>query len=140
MTDAEFLAAFESCTLPFAQWNHRAHVRVTFATLQRHGLDAGIDRLRECIKRYNAANDVPDGPLHGYNETTTVASARIIHAVMTAYADTHPAPDSSSFCDVHPQLMSKHFLRLFYSPGQRILPEAKTTFVAPDLAPLPVAS
>ncbi len=30
MTDDEFLAAFEDCTLPFEQWHHRAHVRVAF--------------------------------------------------------------------------------------------------------------
>jgi hypothetical protein len=31
MTDDEFLAAFEDCTLPFEQWHHRAHVRIAFA-------------------------------------------------------------------------------------------------------------
>jgi hypothetical protein len=38
---------------------------------------------------------------------------------------------------MHPQLMSKHVLRLFYSPAGRMHPEAKATFIEPDLAPLP---
>jgi hypothetical protein len=33
--------------------------------------------------------------------------------------------------------MTKHALRLFYSPNRRTHPLAKTAFVAPDLAPLP---
>jgi hypothetical protein len=38
---------------------------------------------------------------------------------------------------MHPQLMSNYVLRFFYSPQRIMLPIAKTTFVEPDLAPLP---
>ena len=61
----------------------------------------------------------------------------IIAATMQAYAATHSVGDADSFCDTHPQLMTKHVLRLFYSPQQRMHPEAKTRFIEPDLAPLP---
>ena len=33
--------------------------------------------------------------------------------------------------------MTRHALRLFYSPQQRMHPRAKTEFVEPDLTPLP---
>jgi hypothetical protein len=33
--------------------------------------------------------------------------------------------------------MTRHALRLFYSPQQRMHPLAKQQFVEPDLAPLP---
>ena len=36
MSDDEFLAQFENCTLPFDQWTHRAHVRVAYLYLRRH--------------------------------------------------------------------------------------------------------
>lgn len=137
MTDNEFIEAFEACTLPFDAWTHRAHVRVVYIYLDRHGLEGGIERVRAGIKAYNAANGVPEGPLMGYNETTTVAFAHIVYAVMRAYEETHPVDGGEAFCDMHPQLMSKHVLRLFYSPQQRVLPEAKAVFVQPDLAPLP---
>jgi len=137
MTDNEFIEAFEACTLPFDQWTHRAHVRVAYVYLDRYGLEAGIDRMRVGIKAYNAANSVPEGPLVGYNETTTVAFAHIVYAVMRAYAQSHPVDGSEAFCDMHPQLMSSRVLRLFYSPQRRGLPEAKAVFVEPDLAPLP---
>jgi hypothetical protein len=33
--------------------------------------------------------------------------------------------------------MTRHVLRLFYSPQRRMDPRAKTEFVEPDLVPLP---
>lgn len=136
--DQRLLEQFEDLTLPFEEWTHRAHVRVAYLLLEQHGLAEGTRRLRDGIQAYNAANKVPEGPLMGYNETTTVAFARIVHAVSRAYAQSHPVAGSEAFCDMHPQLLSKHILRLFYSPERRILPEAKHTFVEPDLAPLPI--
>ncbi len=56
---------------------------------------------------------------------------------MSAYGQTFPTPDAESFCDTHPQLQTRHVLRLFYSPERRMHPLAKTQFVEPDLAPLP---
>lgn len=138
MTDAAFVDLFERRALPFAEWTHRAHLRVAFVYLRQYGLDDGIDRLRSGIKAYNAANNVPETPLRGYNETTTVAFARIVYAVMRAYEAELPAADGEAFCDLHPQLLSKHILRLFYSPQRRLDPAAKTTFLEPDLAPLPI--
>jgi hypothetical protein len=137
MDDRELLSQFEECRLPFEQWTHRTHVKVAFLYLREHPFEAALDRMRQGIKAYNAANKVPEGPLQGYNETTTTAFMHLIHATMQAYGDTFPTPDADSFCDTHPQLLSKHVLRLFYSPQRRVLPEAKSRFIEPDLTPLP---
>ena len=135
--DASFLRRFEDCTLPFAEWTHRAHVRVAYIYLCQEPFDAALERMRTGVRRYNAANNVPEGPTSGYNETTTVAFFHLIAAVRSAYANTHPVDSSDAFCDMHPQLMTKHALRLFYSPQRRTDPRAKTEFVEPDLSPLP---
>ncbi len=137
MDDATLIRRFEDRTLPFDQWTHRCHVKVAWIYLSRHGLDEAIVRMRAGVKAYNAANDVPEGPLTGYDETTTVAFMHIVHATMEAYGASHPVSGADAFCDTHPQLMTKHVLRLFYSPAQRIRPEAKTTFVPPDLTAFP---
>jgi len=112
-------------------------VKVAFLYIRQHGIDGAISRLRTGIRAYNAKNNVPDSPTSGYNETTTCAFARIIAAVRSAYDQTFPTPTADEFCDAHPQLMSRHILRLFYSPQQRMHPEAKHRFIEPDLAPLP---
>ncbi len=96
-----------------------------------------MEYVRRTIKAYNAAHHVPETPTRGYNETTTQAFVRLVAATMQAYGGVMPTPDADTFCDTHPQLLQKHVLRLFYSPQQRMRPDAKFCFVEPDLAPLP---
>ncbi|MCP3904941.1 MAG: hypothetical protein GY715_15050 [Planctomycetes bacterium] len=138
MDDATLLEQFENQTLPFDQWTHRTHVKVAYLYVTQFPLEEAIDRMRRGIKAYNAANDVPEGPQVGYDETTTVAFAHLVDAVNRAYASTFPTDSADSFCDTHPQLLSRHVLRFFYTPQQRIHPDAKTKYVEPDMAPLPV--
>jgi hypothetical protein len=137
MTDDEHLRAFEDLTLPFEQWTHRAHVKVAYVYLSGHSFDEALARMRSGVKAYNARHGVPESETSGYNETTTRAFLHLIAATMRAYARTHPAAGADAFCDIHPQLMTRHALRLFYSPQRRMDPRAKTEFLEPDLAPLP---
>ncbi len=135
--DQEFLQQFERCTLPFTEWNHRAHVKVAYLYLTGHPLEEAIDHIRRGIKRYNAANNVPEGPESGYNETTTVAFMRLVHATIEAYGAVFPVRTADEFCTTHPHLLQKSILRLFYSPARRMHADAKETFVEPDLTRLP---
>jgi hypothetical protein len=136
--DDQFLEAFESQSLPFDQWTHRAHVKVAFTYLRRHSFDRALEKMRAGVQAYNAHHHVPESPTSGYNETTTRAFLHLIAAMLDSYGQTHPTPDADTFCDTHPQLMTRHALRLFYSPQQRMHPLAKTQFIPPDLAPLPL--
>ena len=54
VTDDEFLSAFETHTLPFAEWTHRAHVKVAFLYLRDLPLDAALDKVPPGIRAYNA--------------------------------------------------------------------------------------
>jgi hypothetical protein len=137
VNDDALVQAFEERTLPLAQWNHRAHVRVAFTYLRRHAFDEALRLMRDGVKGFNARHNVPDSPTSGYNETTTVAFMTIIAATMQSYSKAFPTPDGESFCNNHPHLLHKQVLRLFYSPERRMLPEAKEHFVEPDLIPLP---
>ncbi len=137
LSDADLLAQFEALSLPFDRWTHRAHVRVAYLYLSRHPFEEAAARLSKNIRAYNAHNIVPEGPTSGYNETTTRAFAHLIAATMHAYGTAFPTADSEAFCDTHPQLMTRHVLRFFYSPERRMDPRAKSSFVEPDLAPLP---
>lgn len=137
MNDSDLIRQFEDCSFPFEQWHHKAHVRVAFLYLRDHSLEDAVARMRDGIQAYNTAHDVPKGPGQGYDETTTCALMQLIHVTMDAYGEMLPVASSQEFCDSHPQLMTKHVLRLFYSPQRRLDPDAKTTFLSPDLAPLP---
>jgi hypothetical protein len=137
VTDDELLILFEDCSLPLEQWTHRAHVKVAFLYLRDHAFERAVEKMRAGLKAYIGVHDVPIGTTMGYNETTTVAFLHLVAAMMSAYGELFPTPDADTFCDAHPQLMSKHVLRLFYSPERRGLPTAKTQFIEPDLTPLP---
>lgn len=137
MTDDELLRQFEDAILPADLWTHRAHVRVAFLYVRAYPFDDAVERMRIGIKRYAKARNVPEGPTSGYNETTTVAFMHLVAATVQAYGDAMPTPDAETFCETHPQLLTQHVLRFFYSPERRSHPDAKTTFVEPDLAPLP---
>jgi hypothetical protein len=125
MTDDELLTAFESLTLPLDEMSHAAHVRIAYTLLRGHSFDEALARIRTGLQRFGAHHNVPDSPTSGYNETTTRGFLHLIAATMAAYANTHPTPDGQSFCDTHPQLMTRHALRLFYTPDRRMHPLAK---------------
>jgi hypothetical protein len=135
--DDELLNAFEQLTLPFAEWTHRAHVRVAFCYLRTHRFEEALAKMRRGVTAYNAHHGVSEAPTSGYNETTTHAFLHLIAATMSAYGEAIPVSTSALFCEAHAQLMTRHALRLFYSPHRRMHPSAKTQFVEPDLAPLP---
>src|SRR6476620_3562253 len=105
--DRDLIRQFESCSLPFEQWTHRAHVRVAYLYLCQHPFEAALEHMRRGVQRYNAANHVPEGPTSGYNETTTHAFLHLILATLNAYSLTHPTPTADAFCDTHPQLMTR---------------------------------
>ncbi len=138
MDDDTFLAQFEACTLSVEQWTHRAHVKVAWLYLRAHSLEDAIDRIRAGIKAYNTANDVPDGPGMGYNETVTHAFMHIVHATMQAYGELFPVKTADEFCDTHPHLLHRSLIRIFYSPdGRPDLAAEKTRFIEPDMCDLP---
>ena len=135
--DETFLRRFEDTSLPFEQWTHRAHIKAAYLYLRRHPLPEATDRMRKGIKTFNSANDVPEGPGMGYNETVTQAFMRLIHVTMVAYDPVFPVETADQFCDTHPHLLQKTILRLFYSPRGRDPEREIDSFVEPDLAPLP---
>src|SRR5215217_4930066 len=110
MDDAEFLRQFEARMLPFAQWTHRAHVKVAYLYLRRHSFAPAVDRIRAGIKAYNAANNVPEGPTSGYNETTTVAFMYLVAATIAAYESAFPTATANHSSDTHPQVITRNGL------------------------------
>jgi hypothetical protein len=134
MTDDALLEQFEAGTFPFDEWRHRTHVKVAYLYARRYGLDVASQKLRDGIRAYNAAQNVPNTPTRGYHETMTQAWLRIIHATIEEYG---PRATADEFVDFHPQLAEKKILRLFYSADVLMSPRAKLEFLEPDLANLP---
>ena len=137
LSDAQLFAAFESQSIPRPQWTHRAHVKIAYLYLTKFPFPDALEKIRIGIQKLNAANKVEESSTSGYNETTTVAFAHLVAATLAAYSPVFPTPTADAFCDTHRHLLSPTILRLYYSPTQRMHPDAKAKFVEPDLAPLP---
>jgi hypothetical protein len=134
VNDDHFVQQFESCSFPFDQWHHRAHVKLAYIYLVRFGFDSASRKLREGIRAYNAANKVPDTPTRGYHETLTMFWLRVIQMSLQEYG---PRATADEFFEFHTQLGEKKIHRLFYSSDLFMTARAKSEFVEPDLTSLP---
>jgi hypothetical protein len=128
MSDDAFVDAFESCTLPFAAWTHRMHVRYAFIALAQAPRAEAMTRVRRGIQRFNAKYDRP-----GYHETMTEAWVRLVDH---ARSHAEPAQSGLAFLAAHPHLQHSSLVRLFYTKERLFSPEAKAGFLPPDLRPL----
>ena len=134
MDDAEHLRCFEDHSLPKEQWNHRAHLKVAYLYLNRFSLSETLERLRSGIQAYNAAQGIQDMPTGGYHETMTQVWLQLVCTTLYQFG---PAETADAFFEAQTQLCDKRTPLLFYSRDRLMSPEAKRSFVPPDLAPLP---
>src|SRR3712207_1988725 len=66
------ISAFESCTLPRAEWTHRAHLTVGLWYLLHHPKEEATALIRESIQKYNHACGIITTRESGYHETITL--------------------------------------------------------------------
>jgi hypothetical protein len=132
MSDDDFLAAFEACTIPKADWTHEAHVRMAWLYLSRLPFPAAVQSARSGISKYNRSLGNPTG----YHDTITVAAVWVIATRMTN-EEAYPA-----FRTRNPDLFGNlmNVLRAYYSESRIKSAVAVTEFVEPDLQPLPPCS
>src|SRR5580704_18785941 len=133
MSDDEFLAAFEECTLRRSQWTHEAHVRMAWLYLTQYPLAESIERARQGIRQLNATFSLfacgSGRNTDGYHDTITVAFIRLIAA-------RHENDESfPSFCERNPDLFDRKLTALlrFYSKELLNSGAAKQCFIEPDL-------
>lgn len=133
-SDDEFMSAFAACTIPHAEWTHRAHLRMAYCMLRRHSYEEALVCVREGIQKLNASHQTPELIDRGYHETVTVAWLRILAASIRQRGALESA---EAFFAEQAHLTQRTLLRLFYSRERMMTWEAKKNFVEPDLLPLP---
>jgi hypothetical protein len=132
--DAQFLRAFEECTLPFVEWKHRAHLKVAYLYLCTMPFADALARTRTNIQRYNGATNTPESLDRGYHETVTVAWLRLVNWTLREHG---AEASADAFLEKHEHLLNRKALRFFYSADHLRSWKAKAEFVEPDLTPLP---
>jgi flavin reductase len=129
--DDEFIATFERGGFGGDAFPHQAHVRMAWLYVTRLGPEAAIDRATEGIRRLAMANGRE--PL--YHDTVTRAW---VYLVADAIANS-PSANFREFMARNPQLLEKQLLLEYYSPDVLSSSQARATWIAPDVAPIPGA-
>jgi hypothetical protein len=78
----DFLAAFESGTLPKERWTHAAHLLTGACYVHRLGQSTAIHHMRTCVRRYNEAVGGKNTATSGYHETITVFWIKVLEALL----------------------------------------------------------
>lgn len=107
MTDAEFLSALQSCTLPQSEFGHQGHVRAAYLFLREADFAAALGKMRGAIRNYSAHLGKPDR----YHETITVAYVALIHQCLQERGD---GGSWQEFARRVPELLQADLLLKFY--------------------------
>lgn len=128
MTDADFVSRFESCTLPPADFPHRAHVRLAWLYLKEAPPLEALTRFVASLQRFAASN----GKASLYHATITWAYLFLIHERMTR----SPAADFEAFAAANPDLLAWNpsVLDAYYRRDTLRSELARKVFVMPDAA------
>jgi hypothetical protein len=129
--DRRFRADFEACTIPPAQFDHQAHVRLAYVHLAESDADTALARMRAALLAFLKHNGVDPSK---YHETMTRAWILAVRHFM----ETSPASASADdFIESNPRLLDSKIMMTHYSAGLLFSPEARAQFVEPDLGPIP---
>jgi hypothetical protein len=134
MNCSQLIAALEECRLALADFDHRTHVQVGFAYLQRHGYAGALAAMARSLRRF-AAHHGKDGL---YHETVTVAFLALIHERMAEdlieLGGRDPKVlDWEGFATRHPDLFARDLLTRYYDKATLATPLAKRCFVLPRI-------
>lgn len=137
LDDAELLRRFEDRSLDHSAWNHAAHLRITYLYVRSLPPAEALEAVRTGIQSFNAANNIEQTETGGYHETLTQTWFRLVLAAARTTPPSTPTADSRAFLRVHPQLLDKKLPLRHYTREMIMSWKARTTFVAPDIHPLP---
>jgi hypothetical protein len=128
MSDLELLERFERGDL--GELPHADHVRLAWMYVRREGPDGAREAMEAGLRRFAAANNVPEK----YHHTITCAWIRL---VAEAARRIPTSPTFVAFAAAHPQLFDRGALAAWYSPELLASERARREWVAPDRQPLP---
>lgn len=127
MSDDDFIARLEACTLPEERFHHADHVRAAWLYLTRFPRVEAIARFSESLRRYTTSLGKPDR----YHETITWAYLLLVNERMHR---SQSIVTWEQFATAHPDLFDwKNSILLRYYNEQTLRSElARSVFVMPD--------
>jgi hypothetical protein len=127
MTEHEWMAEFEKCTLPNGSFHHADHVKMAFLYLQKYPPLEALSRFSSALKRFAAAQGKPDL----YNETITWGFILLIRERMARASSPQSwAEFSASNADL--LRWDNNVLKKYYFPETLSSELARRVFLFPD--------
>jgi hypothetical protein len=129
------VCAFETCVLPPAEWNHRAHLLMALFYLYHHNEAYAVELMRQGIRRYRKhsyllrGEEQPAGG--GYHETITLFYVKVLRRYLTAVPAGTPLENIAR--DVVQDCGSKDFVLNFYTAKRLFSERARLEWIEPDL-------
>ena len=121
---------FESCVVPPAQFDHGAHLAVAALYLSGSPYAEAAGRMREGLRRYTTHNNAQAS----YNETLTLFWLKVVrHFLSRADARRPLAERANALIAAYG---SSQLAFDYYSRALAETPEAKASWVEPDLKPM----
>jgi hypothetical protein len=132
MTDEDFLASFEDCTLPNVSFHHADHVKMAWLYLSRLPALEALQRFSAALLRFATAHGKPER----YHETITWAFLLLIRDRM---ARTGGRQTWAEFAAANGDLLDwkDNVLKRYYRQETLSSELARTTFLFPDRALTP---
>jgi hypothetical protein len=129
MTDDEFIASFEDCSLANESFHHSDHVRMAFLYLRRYPVLEALQRFSTALVRFAAAKGKPEL----YHETVTWAFLLLIRERL---ARTGWQQTWTEFAAGNTDLLSwqDNVLKKYYRGETLSSDLARRTFLFPDKA------
>jgi hypothetical protein len=127
----ELVESFESCAVAPAEFDHGAHLAVALWYLSRLPYADAAGRMRAGLHRYTAYHNAQAN----YNETLTIFWLRLVQRFLNR-ADAPPRPLAPLANELLATFGSSKLAYDYYSRELIQTPEAKTSWVEPDLKPL----
>jgi len=129
LSDDEFVAGFEECTISPAAFHHADHLRLAWIYAGRYDAEEAEEKLLAEIRRFAAKAGVPEK----FRYTMTVAWFRL---VATSRKNSKAENTFGEWIASHPEFLDRRRLEKYYSEDKLLGEPACTSWVPGDLAPL----
>jgi hypothetical protein len=124
MSDDEFLAALEACSLSEREFDHAAHVRAAYLYARSGDLASALVKMRRAIQTFARSL----GKADRYHETITVAYLALIRQTLHEYGD---GGGWEGFVQANKWLLERDLLLRFYPRTQLESQLARGVFLLP---------
>ncbi|HEV2802270.1 MAG TPA: hypothetical protein VGW12_17490 [Pyrinomonadaceae bacterium] len=121
---------FESCTVLREEFDHGAHLAVALWYLARFPYAMAEEHMRAGLHRYTAHHNAQAN----YNETLTLFWLKLVSHFLARADDAHTLDERAN--ELLAAYGSSKLAFEYYSRALVQTPEAKTSWVEPDLKPL----